>query len=88
MKVLYSKKCLKELASIPNPIRQKIEKFIFQELPSFKTIYDTDKIELLKAYKNYYKIRFGSYRIGLKMIEDTIIVQRVLHRKDIYKKFP
>lgn len=88
MKVVYSKKCLKELASIPHPIRQKIEGFVFQELPSFKNVYDTNKIESLKGYKNYYKIRFGNFRVGLKIMEDTIIVLRVLHRKDIYKKFP
>ena len=42
----------------------------------------------LKGYRNYYKIRFGDYRVGLRYEDDTLIFERVLHRKDIYKYYP
>ena len=43
--------------------------------------------EKLKGYSNYYKKRFGNYRIGAKYEDDTLILSRILHRKDIYRFF-
>ncbi len=45
-------------------------------------------VEQMKGYPSYYKVRFGSYRIGIKIENDTIILERALHRKDIYRYFP
>ena len=45
-------------------------------------------IEQMTGHKNYYKVRFGDFRVGLLKERDTIEVLRVLHRKEIYKYFP
>ena len=37
---------------------------------------------------NYYRIRVGNYRLGIKLSEQTIILLRFMNRKDIYKYFP
>lgn len=42
----------------------------------------------MKGYIGFYKIRFGDYRIGLKVEGDVVILERTLHRKDIYRYFP
>ena len=44
----------------------------------------------MKGYKDKYKIRVGDYRIGLTLDKQnqTIICQRVAHRREIYKIFP
>lgn len=44
----------------------------------------------MKGYPDKYKIRLGSYGIGLTVEKDTqtLICERVAHRKDIYKVFP
>ena len=65
MKIVYSKKFLKELALIPSESRTHVEKFIFEILPQIKNVYESDKIESMKGYKDYFKIRFGNYRVGL-----------------------
>ena len=88
MKIEYRKKFLKELSRIPTKIRLKIEHFVFEELPKSDTIFESGIIEQLKGYSSYYKIRFGSYRVGLKVENDIVIFERVLHRKDIYRFFP
>ena len=88
MKVLYSRKFLKELSQIPSKERIKIEKFVFEVIPHLKTISESYKIESMKEYKNYYKVRFGDYRVGLRNEKDLIILERVLHRKEIYRYFP
>ena len=88
MKIEYRKKFLKELAKIPSNTREKIEKFVFVELPGFTNIFESGKIEQMKGYSSYYKIRFRDYRVGLKLENDTVILERALHRKDIYRYYP
>ncbi|MFP4128637.1 MAG: type II toxin-antitoxin system RelE family toxin [Desulfonatronovibrio sp.] len=42
----------------------------------------------LSGFKNFYRIRYSDYRIGIALQEDKVVFIRVLHRKDIYKFFP
>jgi mRNA interferase RelE/StbE len=86
--VEYRKRFLKELAKIPSVERKQIEQFVFDELPSLELIAKSGKIERMKGYPSCYKVRFGDYRIGLRLEGNTIVFERVLHRKDIYRYFP
>jgi mRNA interferase RelE/StbE len=88
MKVEYSKKFLKQLAAVPGDIRSKIESFVFEELVSTSSIYEMGKVEKLKGYDGFYKVRFGNYRLGLVVENETITVKTVMHRREIYKFFP
>lgn len=88
MKIDYRKSFLKELSKIPSGTRSRMEDFVFEELPKANSIFDIGIVEQMKGYRSYYKVRFGSYRIGLKMENDTVILERALHRKDIYRYFP
>jgi mRNA interferase RelE/StbE len=84
----FNKTFLKELSRIPAAQRIKIEQFIFNDIKSFNKTEDIPKLSKLKGYKNYYKFRFGNYRIGIKIIYNVLIFERILHRKDIYKYYP
>jgi len=88
MKINYRKRFLKELSKIPTEIRSSIESFVFKELPKANSIFELGSVEKMKGYPSYYKIRFGSYRIGLRIKNDKVILERALHRKDIYRYFP
>lgn len=88
MVVYYNKKFLKDLASIPKKDRDKIESFVFEEIISYKSSSECNKLEKLSGYSYYYKIRFGNYRVGIKLDNEKLIFERVLHRKEIYKLFP
>lgn len=88
MKTAYRKKFLKELSHLPLKTRLMIENFAFEEMPQILSISENKKIERLKSYKNFFKVRFGNYRVGLRIEDDEIIFERVLHRKEIYKFFP
>ena len=79
---------MKELAKIPIKTRSKIERFVFEDVPNLKKLGDSIKIEKMSGYTNYYKARFGDYRVGLKLEKDEIIFEKVLHRKEIYRYFP
>jgi mRNA interferase RelE/StbE len=88
MKIVYRKSFLKELSKIPSETRLKMEIFVFEELPKANSIFEVGTIEQMKGYRSYYMVRFGSYRIGLKLENDKVIMEKALHRKDIYRYFP
>ena len=88
MNIYYTKKFLKELSKLPLKDRRKIENFVFVELPNFKSIYESGIIEKLKGYSDFYKARFGDFRIGIYYTNNELTLQRALHRKEIYKVFP
>ncbi|WP_419801288.1 type II toxin-antitoxin system RelE family toxin [Mucilaginibacter sp.] len=88
MQLIYNKKFLKDLASIPSKQRIKVEKLIFQEIPTYKGFSEIKNLKKLQGYELYYRIRTGDYRIVIKYQNDTLTLERVLHRKDIYNLFP
>ncbi len=89
MQIVYNKAFLRDLSKvIPAKRRAKIEEFVFEILPSSNTLFSVGNIEKMQGYKNYYKARFGDYRIGIYMNENILELKRVLNRKEIYKFFP
>ena len=87
MKIIYKKRFLRDLAKLPQEARKAVEKFAFEEAPKMRRLGESGKIEQMKGYKGYYKARFGSYRVGLKVEADQISFERVLDRKEIYRYF-
>jgi mRNA interferase RelE/StbE len=45
-------------------------------------------IKKLAGHKSAYRARIGDYRLGFFFEKETIILARIIHRKDIYKVFP
>ena len=45
-------------------------------------------IKKLSWEEMYYRLRIGDYRVGFSLDVDEVVVERFLHRKDIYKVFP
>lgn len=88
MNILVNKVFLKELTKIPKKERQRVEKLVFEDIENYSYLAQIPNIGKLKGYSNYFKIRIGNYRIGLKYTDDTLVFERILHRKDIYKVFP
>ncbi|MGK7958368.1 MAG: type II toxin-antitoxin system RelE/ParE family toxin [Crocosphaera sp.] len=87
--IKYTKRFLKELACLPQDVQSRIELIVFNELESDNP-FGLGYINKMKGYKDKYKIRVGDYRIGLTLDKknQTIICQRVAHRREIYKIFP
>jgi len=87
--VRYTRTFLKELAHLPAEVRGRIEAVVFGEEIK-EDPFLRGRVQKLTGYQNFYKIRFGDYRVGLQLEEATeqIEFQRVLHRREIYRKFP
>ncbi|MEO5570763.1 MAG: type II toxin-antitoxin system RelE/ParE family toxin, partial [Bacteroidia bacterium] len=76
------------LALIPLQQRKKIEHFVFNELPVLKNLQQVSGAEKMTGYPHYFKIRFGDYRLGFYFKNETFTLERILHRKEIYRYFP
>lgn len=61
MKVVYRKRFLKDLASVPSNLRPSIERFVFEELPRADSLQSTGKVEKLKGHTIFFKVRFGDF---------------------------
>jgi len=89
MKLAYGKRFLRDLAKLPSPARDRIEHLVFEELPDLDLSEpSTIRLKPLKGFQGFYRLRLGSYRIGIERKGTRWILRRVLHRKDIYRYFP
>ena len=68
--------------------RKRVESFVFHDLPGYNSFSEIPKIQKLSGYKNYYKIRFGDYRLGVRFSDNVLYIERILHRKEIYRYYP
>jgi mRNA interferase RelE/StbE len=88
MKLLFEATFARDLKKIKDRQVLTHVKRIIDDLKSAASSTDIQHIKKLKGVDHYYRIRVLDYRIGLEIIETTIIFVRILHRKDIYKYFP
>jgi len=89
MKVEFDKSFLKSLDKINDTnLLRKIESIILS-CENASQLSDIPNIKKLTGFSNYFRIRTGSYRIGIEMLNSTVLRFIIItHRKDIYKKFP
>ena len=83
-KLLYKKSAVKDIQSLSSPIRKrlggKLEFFIDQENP-------LDFAEpLTKPADAQYRYRVGDYRIPFDVEDHSIVVLRVQHRREVYRR--
>ena len=88
MEVVFTKRFLKDLASIPSKQRKEIEDFVFERISQVSNFTELKVFEKMSGYDDCYKARFGSYRVGAIIQDNVIELKRVMNRKDIYKYFP
>jgi mRNA interferase RelE/StbE len=85
----YLPSFIKDLKALKStPYYETIKALTFEEIPQIPTFEEITNIKKLQGYENAYRIRVGDYRIGIIFDGETILFQRVLHRKDIYRYFP
>ncbi|RLA08759.1 MAG: hypothetical protein DRQ51_01015 [Gammaproteobacteria bacterium] len=88
MQIRYEKKLLKDIKKLNNDkLKQKL-KTIFELFETQNTMETIQNIKKLKSHENYYRLKISDYRLGFHYQNNIITIIRILHRKDIYKKFP
>jgi mRNA interferase RelE/StbE len=61
---------------------------VIERVDQARTLRDIPNIEKLKGGASYYRIRIGNHRLGLSLLEGTVIFVRCLDRSEIYRYFP
>lgn len=88
MKVLFSKKFDKTLDALKDKkLKSEISATVSNVIRA-KTRHDIANLKKLKGHKTAYRIRTGSYRIGVFIEKGTVEFAAFAHRKDIYNFFP
>ena len=88
MKTAFKATFLKALKKIDsNQLKGDIANAILN-IESAENISQISQLKKLKGYKQYYRIRIGNYRIGIKIEGKTVYFVDVDHRGNIYRIFP
>lgn len=83
-KILYPKGYEKDLSKIPSKYRIFILKMVFK----LKENPFPNGIKKLKGKKNYYRLRFGIFRLVYEIKGDVLIIKiiKIGHRRNVYEK--
>jgi mRNA interferase RelE/StbE len=89
MKLLYAKRFSKDINSIQNDaeIKKNLLELI-DKIKRIETLAELNGVRKMEGYSNYYRIKLGEYRLGVKLEKSELELIRFLHRKDIYRRFP
>lgn len=58
------------------------------ELDKAETLESLTGIKAMKGHPEYFRLRIGDYRLGIKRTDSGVSIIRFLSRGDIYRKFP
>lgn len=88
MKVSFEASFARDLKRVRDKkLLQRVEQII-EEIKAATELSDIKGLRKMKGYVAFYRIRLGDYRIGVEVLEDKVIIVRILHRRDIYRYFP
>jgi mRNA interferase RelE/StbE len=88
MEVEYHKSFERDLRRVRDRnLLARIEAVLF-ELEGSESLDPIPNVKVMKGHPDYFRIRIGDYRLGLKRIDSGVKIIRFLSRGDIYRKFP
>ncbi|MBK9257951.1 MAG: type II toxin-antitoxin system RelE/ParE family toxin [Saprospiraceae bacterium] len=88
MNVEFKTSFLSDLRKIKNEKIVLLVKEIIDELLLIDDLKKVKNLKKLVGSDNAFRIRVRDFRIGLLVVDQTIVLSRILNRKDIYKYFP
>jgi mRNA interferase RelE/StbE len=89
MIVQSDKSFIKDLQKIQDQKTKSQILDLIDELESASNFSLIKNVKKLSGYKKFYRIRIGNYRIGVELNNpEELILIRVLHRKEMYQKWP
>lgn len=80
MKISIRKSAIKNLRKVDKKAKERIHNKILK-LKNFPNI---SNIKKLTHFEPAYRLRIGDYRVLFDVADDTIVIGRVLHRKESY----
>jgi mRNA interferase RelE/StbE len=88
MNLAFTRSFAKDLRQVRDTsVLERVQETI-DETEAAASIQDLKNLRKLSSENRHYRLRLGDYRLGLIIEADTVILVRILHRKDIYRYFP
>ncbi len=88
MKVEFRESFARDLRGISDATLRARVKAVLEAVEQAESLQHIANLKRLRGHGSYYRIRVGDYRIGLMITDDTVTFARLLHRRDIYRRFP
>ncbi|MBC7784970.1 MAG: type II toxin-antitoxin system RelE/ParE family toxin [Burkholderiales bacterium] len=88
MKVAFLASFLRDIRKLKNRAVQHSIEAAIQSVEETNAINQIASIKRLSGHTNFYRLRVGDYRLGMKLEKDTLVFVRCLHRREIYRFFP
>ena len=88
MELRYRPRFQRDLRQIAdNDLNLRIERVI-EALKAASTLSEVSNVRRVTGWERYYRIRVGSYRIGIELEGNVVVLHRFGHRREIYRIFP
>ena len=89
MDVRYRRSFLRDLKKLKKrPIYDAVFTLAFETLPEAEELTQVPGVKAMKGHGQRYRIRKGSYRIGIEVDGPVVELVRVLDRAEFYRYFP
>ncbi|HMM80520.1 MAG: type II toxin-antitoxin system RelE/ParE family toxin [Acidobacteria bacterium] len=88
MKVEFNESFLKDLKAVRDKSVLAKVQTVIESSEKADTLDQLINLKKMRGSREYYRIRIGDFRIGLKLDGETLVFIRFLNRKDIYRYFP
>ncbi len=88
MKVEFNESFLKDLKGVKDKSVLAKVKAAIEATELAETLDQITHLKKMRGSREYFRIRIGDFRLGLKLERDTLVFIRFLNRKDIYRYFP
>ncbi len=88
MKVEFNESFLKDLKAVRDKSVLAKVQTVIESSEKADTLDQLTNLKKMRGSREYYRIRIGDFRIGLKLDGETLVFIRFLNRKDIYRYFP
>ena len=88
MKFEIKKSFLKDLKKLNDKRLAEEVKNLFYIIEKAANLQEIPNVKKLKGFEEFYRIRIGKYRVGIRYKNNEVTFIRILPRKDIYKFFP
>ena len=88
MKIEFNESFLKDLRAVKDKSVLTKVKAAIEASEQAATLDQITHLKKMRGSREYFRIRIGDFRLGLKLEGDTLVFVRFLNRKDIYRYFP
>jgi mRNA interferase RelE/StbE len=88
MTAIYLQSFLRDVKKLRDRKVQRAVAAAIENVEAADSVLKIRALKRLSGQTDYYRIRIGDWRIGLKIIDNVVTFVRCLHRREVYRYFP